>query len=70
MISLIFCVLCIYMFYKMMSVVFKATGGILKVGLILLASPLIIGAFIVSGFAVLIVIMLALAGFICLLGLL
>ena len=68
MISMLFCCLCVYLFYKMMGFMLKACGGILKIGFYIVTAPFILGAFIVSGFAVMMVIICMFAGLVCLLG--
>ena len=70
MISVLFCCLCIYLFYKMMGFMLRACGGILKIGFYIVAVPFILGAFVVSSFAVMMVIICMLTGLVCLLGLL
>ena len=70
MISMAFCGLCVYMFVKMMGVILRTSGELLKIGICIIAAPLLICAFLVSGMAVLLVIMFIFAGLVCLLGLL
>lgn len=69
MISMIFCALLMYIFYRMMGLVLKASWGIIKVGTYILAIPILIGAFVITGIAVMLIIMFMLAGIVCLLGL-
>lgn len=70
MISMAFCGLCVYMLVKMMGVILRASGKLFKIGICIIAAPLLICAFLVSGMAVLLVIMFIFAGLVCLLGLL
>ncbi|MBQ6462812.1 MAG: hypothetical protein IJJ59_05780 [Pseudobutyrivibrio sp.] len=70
MITMLFCCLCIYLFCKMMGFMLRACGGILKIGLYIIAAPFLIGAFIVSGFAVMMSVVCIFAGVVCLLELL
>ena len=70
MITMLFSCLCVYLFCKMMGFMLRACGGILKIGLYIIAAPFLIGAFIVSGFAVMVAVACILAGVVCLLGLL
>ena len=69
MFTLMFCVLCGVFFYKIMGAFLKASWGIIKIGFYILAAPVIIAAFCVSGFAVITVIVCVFLGFITLLGL-
>ena len=69
MISMLFSCLCVYLFCRMMGFLLRACGGILKIGLYIVAAPFIIGAFLVSGAAVILVVLCIFAGMLCLLGL-